>query len=278
MLKYLNRFTVILTLIFTAGYTYLGSRLAQSPLTWVLLAIPFILIWLLPTVYWSIDRETNTPLDSLYQWCSFLSMGLMSFLFVFTLIKDLLVFVSDQLRVPAPQFVLKNFGVETIILLSIITLGIGLIRALSGPRVKTVTVPIEQLPESLSGLKIVQISDLHVGLIIGTAYVQKVVSKINTLQPHLIAFTGDLIDGMPADLNTKIAPLYQLVKDYSVYYVTGNHEYYWGAAEWIKEFKQNGITVLENSNAWFEHHGEKILIGDAVEQKNANQAEVGTQE
>jgi predicted MPP superfamily phosphohydrolase len=112
--------------------------------------------------------------------------------------------------------------------------------------VARVRVPLAKLPASMSGTRIVQISDLHFGGATGPAYLAHVVAMVNALEPDLVAITGDLLDGTVAGLGPLLGPLGELRARYGVYFVTGNHEYYWGANEWIAHLPSLGLRVLDN--------------------------------
>ncbi|MCW5805768.1 MAG: metallophosphoesterase [Deltaproteobacteria bacterium] len=130
----------------------------------------------------------------------------------------------------------------------------GMIEARGTHEVVDVEFRLAKLPPSLDGFTIVQLSDLHVGLTIDRAFVQKVVDHTNSLQPDLIALTGDLVDGRVGDLRDEAAPLGQLRAKHGVFAVTGNHEYYSGADPWIEELTSLGVRYLRN---------ERVAIGTA---------------
>jgi predicted MPP superfamily phosphohydrolase len=94
--------------------------------------------------------------------------------------------------------------------------------------------------------KIVQLSDLHIGSGFTGKWLQQVVDKTNSLDPDVVVITGDLIDGDPELLHKELLPLMQLKKP--VYYVFGNHEYYYGIERWRQEFEKLGLILLENSS------------------------------
>lgn len=94
--------------------------------------------------------------------------------------------------------------------------------------------------------KIVQLTDLHIGSGFTGSWLQKVVDKTNALKPDIVVITGDLIDGSPDVLDKELQPLKQL--NAPVYYVYGNHEYYYGLKRWQKEFSALGLTLLENNS------------------------------
>jgi len=127
------------------------------------------------------------------------------------------------------------------------TVGYGTYGVLRGPRVKRVTVPLAKLPRSAHGFRIAVVSDIHLGPILGRGFAQKVVDTINATQPDLIAVVGDLVDGSAKNLGPAAAPLAQLRARHGAFFVTGNHEYFSGAEQWLEEVRRLGIHTLENA-------------------------------
>lgn len=129
--------------------------------------------------------------------------------------------------------------------------GAGTVAARSGLTeliVKRVTVPLGRLPSELSGTRIVQLTDVHVGATIQRGFIERVVRETNSLEPDVIAITGDLVDGSVEQLREHVAPLAELRAKHGVYFVTGNHEYYSGAEAWCAELTRLGIRVLRNEH------------------------------
>jgi uncharacterized protein len=123
---------------------------------------------------------------------------------------------------------------------------LGVASVLRGPQVRRVKIRLPKLGASPRPLRIVQLTDLHVGPTIGAAYVTDVVNQTNALEPDIIVLTGDFVDGPVALLSEHIAPLALLRAREGVFFVTGNHEYYSGANEWIAHLTTLGIRVLRN--------------------------------
>jgi predicted MPP superfamily phosphohydrolase len=131
----------------------------------------------------------------------------------------------------------------------------GMLEARGAHEVVDVEMRLAKLPRALDGFSIVQLSDLHVGMTIDRAFVQRVVDHANRLTPDLIALTGDLVDGKVEDLRDDVAPLAQLRARHGVFAITGNHEYYSGADPWIAEITRLGARYLRN---------ERVAIGDGA--------------
>ncbi|MEU1041760.1 metallophosphoesterase, partial [Streptomyces sp. NPDC005907] len=127
------------------------------------------------------------------------------------------------------------------------TVGHGAYGVLRGPAVKRVTVPLARLPRAAHGFRIAVVSDIHLGPVLGRDFCARVVDTINATQPDLIAVVGDLVDGSVKDLGPAAAPLARLRARHGAYFVTGNHEYFSGAEEWVREVRELGLHPLENA-------------------------------
>ncbi|MET7521660.1 metallophosphoesterase [Streptomyces sp900116325] len=146
------------------------------------------------------------------------------------------------------------------------TVGYGTYGVLRGPRVKRVTVPLAKLPRSAHGFRIAVVSDIHLGPILGRAHTQRIVDTINRTQPDLIAVVGDLVDGTVADLGPAAEPLAGLNARHGAFFVTGNHEYFSGAAQWVDHVRELGLHPLENARvetAGFDLAGVNDIAGES---------------
>jgi len=150
--------------------------------------------------------------------------------------------------------------------------GIGFAQALRGPRVTSVSVPIPNLPPALAGFTIAQITDLHVGPTIGRDYVEAVVRQTNALNADLIAVTGDMVDGSPASIGTQLRPLADLKARLGAFYVTGNHEYYWGVERWLQAFRGLGLLPLLNENRVIRVGDSRLLLAGVTDTSGGNYA------
>ncbi|POG49144.1 hypothetical protein BV881_03170 [Streptomyces sp. ZL-24] len=127
------------------------------------------------------------------------------------------------------------------------TVGYGTANVLSGPTVKRVTVPLAKLPRAAHGFRIAVVSDIHIGPILGRAHTRRIVDTINSTSPDLVAVVGDLVDGSVADLGSAAEPLAGLRARHGSFFVTGNHEYFSGAEQWVNHVRELGLIPLENA-------------------------------
>lgn len=132
----------------------------------------------------------------------------------------------------------------------------GVTNAYSPPKV--VIVPINETP--FKRLRIVQISDLHIGSTLDGDWLKDLVVQVNDLSPDIIAITGDLIDGSVDFIRSDIAHLAALKAKSGVYMVTGNHEFYSGIDEWVEHFTTLGLHVLNNEHRVIKHENKTLLL------------------
>ncbi|UZI33636.1 metallophosphoesterase [Streptomyces sp. VB1] len=132
------------------------------------------------------------------------------------------------------------------------TVGYGTYGVLRGPSVRRITVPLARLPRSAHGFRIAVVSDIHIGPILGRAHTRRIVDTINATSPDLVAVVGDLVDGSVADLGSAAEPLAALRARHGSFFVTGNHEYFSGAEQWVDHVRELGLIPLENARVEIE--------------------------
>ncbi len=137
---------------------------------------------------------------------------------------------------------------------------LGMYSALRRTQVKHVPVVLPRLPSSLAGLRVVQLTDIHVGPTIGRGFIEYLVERVNALEADVVAITGDLVDGSVAELGEFVRPLQGLKAKHGVYFVTGNHEYYSGADEWIAFLGTLGIRVLRNEHITLQVNDDALAL------------------
>lgn len=233
--------------IWLALFAYAGRPLLigaaaagmSRPLAWVML----FALALLPLLV-----ARRTPLAT---WTGYTTLALFSTLLALVFLGDVTrgVYLAARWAISAqtwpivdPRFV----GVATLAAAGALSL-VGLLQARC-PRVKRVSIALDNLPEELDGYRIVQWSDVHVGPTIRRRFVQTLVDRTNALHADAVAITGDFVDGPAETLRDHITPLRDLRTRDGVFYVTGNHEYYWRAGEWLREIESHGVTFLKNAH------------------------------
>lgn len=239
---------VLLPSVILPMYAYLAWRLGEAGLGWLLMAIPFLCVLVFPVLVLRRTSGRQGPLETFLSRLAYVNMGFVSFLLVAFLGRDLLGLVAGR-------WVSPLLAVAAAALM----LAVGVYGGACGPFIRRVKVPFPSLPEGLKGLRIVQLSDLHLGSSINLRYVERVVGRVRELAPDLVVLTGDIGDGHVADLRPEIEALRNLGP--SVFLATGNHEVYWNFEEWMSTFRSLGMKVLLNEGVRTRIRGEDVFIG-----------------
>lgn len=113
-------------------------------------------------------------------------------------------------------------------------------------RVRRIAIDLPKLPESWRGRKAVLLSDLHLGQVNGLGFCRRLTALAADFNPDIIFLSGDLFDGVKADLDRLISPLQGLKPPFGIYFSTGNHEEFGDAAEHLEAIGRAGIRVLAN--------------------------------
>lgn len=264
MSRLLSPFVLTLSAILALGYAYAAWRLTDSIPGHLALALPFVLVWLVPVVYWVYGRENHRRADDLLHAASYLSMGWLTYLLLLCLLRDVLQLASGLAGLRWRD-ALAQHGDNAVILGAFAALAVGVVAARRGPHVRHVDIPIDRLPAAFAGFTIAQISDLHVGPTIGTRYVQRVVQIANDLAADLVVLTGDIVDGAVERLAEGVAPLAQLSARDGVFLAMGNHDYYSGAGAWVPHFRRLGMQVLLNDSRVIRRGEAQLVLGGVVD-------------
>ncbi|MFZ7111915.1 MAG: metallophosphoesterase, partial [Desulfatiglandales bacterium] len=116
-------------------------------------------------------------------------------------------------------------------------------------REEHITIADSKIPEAVGRIRIVQISDVHLGLIVREQRLEWILRKVREAAPDLLVSTGDLVDGQINDLS-KMASMFRSVKTtYGKFAVTGNHEYYAGLERALSFTTAAGFRVLRGETA-----------------------------
>ena len=128
----------------------------------------------------------------------------------------------------------------TVIILTAIIVVYSFINGISF-KVTSITIPVKGLKNEV---KIVQISDVHLGAARGRTYLARIVKKTNELKPDFMVITGDLSDTKAALNEDMFTPLKDM--QLPVYFVNGNHDVYVGLDKVMKRLKENNVIVMQN--------------------------------
>ena len=257
---------IVFSILGTTHY-YLWTRLIRDtalPTTAAqVLTVVLVLLALSIPGYLVLARALHVELPGL-GWVAFIWMGSFFLLFVCVLAGDLaagLGGLAYRLALGLPEdperrLFLARLAAGGASVASFAAGAMAVRAAIGRVKVRTVEVTLGKLPRSLDGFRIAQISDVHIGDTVGADFMRGVVDEINRLSPDLVAVVGDLVDGSVQELSAAVASLGELKSKHGTYFVTGNHEYYSGADEWIAHLRSLGLHVLRN---------ERVSLGQGTE-------------
>lgn len=252
-------FFSVITLVVGGIHYYLWSRLVRAPelgAVWQRRgAVLFLGLALLIPIAMGASRFLPKQLASIASWTAYGWMGV-SVLLLFLLLGSELVrvvihgynAVSSAPADPERRLAISR-GIAGIVSLAALgAAATGTVSALGQVALRNVKIPLRRLSPAMSGFRIAQLTDLHIGPTLGKGWLRDVVTHTNAANPDMIVITGDLVDGSVEALRDETAPLADLKAKHGVFFVTGNHEYYSGADEWIAELTRLGIRVLRNEH------------------------------
>ncbi len=142
---------------------------------------------------------------------------------------------------------------------------IGVYQAVRVPPVKDLEIDIPGLPPHFEGYKILQLTDLHISRLYPKKWTDAVVGRSNALGADVIVVTGDFIDGTIDARAADVEPLRLLRAADGIFFIPGNHEYFFGYEQWMVHFTEMGMHVLANAHAVLERNGGKIVIAGVTD-------------
>ena len=138
----------------------------------------------------------------------------------------------------------------------------GVASSLGPIQLKQMTFRYPNLPEKLEGLKILQLSDIHLGYYVILRDLENLLAKAEPDKPDLVLVTGDIADDLTA-LPYALEMIYNVRPRLGVYASLGNHEYYRGIREVKQIFHKSPIPLLVDQGSLIEIEGQSVFIGGA---------------
>lgn len=251
---------VFLTAILTAaigGHVYLIDRLALQP-GWpeplrrgllVVLVAAFGMLFLYPFARGRVPQRWRRP----WGWTAGIWLGVAFLLVSATAASDALLWLLGAASPggePEPLLRMRALAVAGVVAgASAVALRSGL----APPARRRVEIELPRWPQALDGLRLVQLSDLHLGPILERRFAADLVEHVNALAPDLVVVTGDLVDGSVQRVGAEVEPLTGLRARHGVFFVTGNHDFYSGVDEWVEHLRAFGWRVLRNERVTIRH-------------------------
>ncbi|MCP5043464.1 MAG: metallophosphoesterase [bacterium] len=261
---------VFLTLfvgVMGSAHYYLLLRLALDP-AWprivASLLIATMVIGLVAVVAQGIPRRHRSAATRALAWGAYTWLGLLFYLFVSTAAADLfdaaLGLGSADVASLTQSLPFARGKALAIVTLSCLAAVLALRGGRAMPAIHRLEIELENLPAALDGFRIVQLCDIHIGPLLDREFARYLASTVNTLEPDLVAVTGDLVDGSVSRLADDVEPLRALRAGRGVFFVTGNHDFYSGVDSWASQVGDFGWQPLRNRSVAIEHAGATFVL------------------
>lgn len=234
----------------------------------LLISLFVILSWFAPAIVGGIRSSSwgDTTAFTYFSAVAYFLFGAAFILLVLLLFRDFLWFgayeIAKLLKLakasalnPSDYQKLNLANIYTICLTFVLSF-YACYEALRVPSVKEITLTSPKIKQAYT---IVQLSDIHVNRTTSIAHLQKLVDKVNALNPDVILLTGDIGDDKVSKVEEQMSVLKGLKSKYGEYIVYGNHELYNGLPGWQLRFSQQDWTALFNSGVKIK--GTELYIG-----------------
>jgi predicted MPP superfamily phosphohydrolase len=216
--------------------------------TGIYIALVMVLMIFAPIIVRLSEKAGFEFFARLMSYIGYTWMGILFLFFSASLIIDiyhLLIYLSSLIL--RKDFILltpsARFSFFIPFLLSVV---IGIYGYFEAKNIRTETVIIKspKIPEEIGRLRIVQISDVHLGLIVGEERLKRILNEVKKANPDILVSTGDLVDGQIDNLSEFAESFKEINPRYGKFAITGNHEFYAGLTNALNFIKKAGFTIL----------------------------------
>ncbi|HOE32912.1 MAG TPA: metallophosphoesterase [Smithella sp.] len=213
----------------------------------IIIIISMIFLILAPIIIKLAEKIHWETLARSIAYCGYLWMAFVFLFFVihvsFDLIRPLLKIIFQT---PGGDS-LKNILFFTALFLSLSFVVYGFFDA-KNIQVKKLEIHTEKLPPGHETLRIVQISDVHIGLIVRGKRLQNILEKVREAKPDILVSTGDLLDGELDNIASEAKRMMEIKPKFGKYAIMGNHEYYAGIEKSLAFTKSAGFEILRDES------------------------------
>jgi len=242
-------------------YAYLRARSALHFGLYSGLAVAFLMLAMVfaPFLIRLAEKQGLEQLARVLSFAGYTWLGILFLFFSSSLVLDgyrLLIHIAE-IAVQAEYGRLKpsaNIAFYLPLAVSILIAGYGYHEA-KEVRAERITIKTDRIAESVGTLRIVQISDVHLGLIIRQERLKRILSLVKEADPDILVSTGDLVDGQINGLPGLAEMFNEINPRYGKYAITGNHEYYAGFDQALAFIRKAGFVILR---------GEAVSIGGVL--------------
>ncbi len=224
------------------------AALALGGMGLVLLILFLLLMVFSPLLVHGLERYGFPPVARAvaflgYSWMGFAFLCFCCFI-ALDLYRSLVFFGGRALHdlhsdlLPSPHFSFYNS-----LLLAFCSVVYGYFEA-SQIRTEKILLKSPKIPKEVGRLKIAQISDVHLGIIVREELLGRILQVVKKEAPDILVSTGDLVDGQVNNLAELVESLREINPPYGKFAITGNHEFYAGLSQSLDFIQKAGFSIL----------------------------------
>jgi len=252
--KAMIMFLLIFLLVYGSLHLYIFLK-AKAALGFGMGTGIFVVLFLLLMVFAPIltrvfERPGTESVARVLAYIGYTWMGILALFFCISILIDLLRFLAWLGGLIAAKDLSSITSVTLLHFLFPFLLSIGFVIygffEARDIRTERMTIKTSKLPEGIGRLKIVQISDIHLGVMVGEERLETILDIVKKENPDLLVSTGDLVDGEMCNMTGLVRLLKAINPPYGKYAVTGNHEFYAGLDRSLAFTEDAGFTILRS--------------------------------
>jgi len=243
----MSRFLIFYFIAYGGAHLYLlvklGRAFSLSTKKKLLLTTALATLFIAPLVARNLEAANLDRCAELFSGGGYLWMGLLFLFATATVSMDILNFCCRRTRFTIPA---KNL----LLISATYTLTIGIYGYYEAKNIVTehLTLQSNRIPANVGRIRIVQISDVHIGQIVRENRIKAIIGLIKMASPDILVSTGDLVDGHQKHFSGLESFFLEIKPRLGKYAIFGNHEYYVGSEQSEKFMKDAGFKVLKNEN------------------------------
>lgn len=251
LLFFLIVFTVyagVNSYIFLRGWQALPAT--SSLRTWY--AVLFLVLSLSFIIGRVLENYWLSVVSDLFVWIGSFWLAALAYFVLACLAVDLVRLLGILLPLHLPEYGdpvrMRQLGLFAVVFIVLLVIAGGFWNART-PRIHRFSVAVAKQTQGIHSLRMVVVSDVHLGTIIGRDRLARIVEQINDLRPDLVLFAGDVVDEdlAPVIRQNIGETLLSIRSRKGIYGITGNHEYIGGAEQACAYLEAHGIRMLRDT-------------------------------
>lgn len=250
----MSLFFVTFFTLYTALHAYVFIKAWYAfrfrPVTSCIIALILLFCVFMPLFVRALEQGGQESIARIFAYAGYIWMSAIFIFFATSLVIDIgrlcVIIAASLFKVGLPATMRSNLVLFLIpVAVSVFTVVYGYHEAVS-IRTERIRIETSKLPAGIEKVTIVQVSDIHLGLVNRERVLKRVVAAITAAHPDVVVSTGDLVDGQINNINGLSDMLRDIKPRYGKYAIMGNHEFYAGVGVSEDFTRKAGFRMLRN--------------------------------